>query len=96
MKAQELIGRFIGEEFQLKPFEKGDIIARLERKGNEWKFVTNVRTYNVINDRDAIFLEDSVLIPVRYEHENLYVRFRMCSLSPINPKEWEFTQMLGD
>lgn len=96
MKAHELIDKFIDEVFQLKPYEKGDLNARFVRKGNDYKLVASVHAYVLINDRDAIFLEDSVLIPVRYELENLYVRFRMCSLSPINPKEWEFTQMLED
>lgn len=96
MKAQELVDKFIDEEFQFKPFEKGDMNARFVRKGNDRKLVTSVHAYNVINDRDVVFLEDSVLIPVQYEQENLYVRFRMCSLSPINPKEWKFTQMLED
>lgn len=96
MKAHELIDMFIDEEFQLKPYEKGGINARFICKGSDRKLVTSAHAYDVTNDRDVIFLEDSVLIPVRNELENLYVRFRMCSLSPINPKEWEFTQMLED
>ena len=96
MKAHELVDMFVDEEFQLKPYEKGDLNARFTRKGSDRKLVTSVQAYDVINDRDVIFLEDSVLLPIHYELGNFYVRFRMYSLSPINPKEWEFTQMLED